>query len=115
MSVGPPCEAETRLRGCQLSKRNERNRPAELSLQFCKGRSVSHEHRQRRVRQDMAGCAAQDHLPQTALRVGAFYEKVAAERLGAREDGFARSAGRVCNLLDLDRYAVPPKRSRQVL
>ena len=33
--------------------------------------SVRHEHWQRRVGQDVAGCAAEDQLPQAALRVGA--------------------------------------------
>ena len=42
--------------------------------------------------EDMAGGAAEDHLPQAALRIGALDEQVAAERGGAFENDFAGGA-----------------------
>ena len=43
------------------------------------------EHRQFGVRQDMAGGAAEDQLPQPALCIGALDDEVAAECAGAVE------------------------------
>ena len=48
------------------------------------------EHRQFGRRQDVAGGAAEDHLPQTALRIGAFDQQIGADRGGLGENGFAR-------------------------
>jgi hypothetical protein len=47
---------------------------------------IRHQHRQRRVLEDVAGRAPEYHLAQTALGVGAFDEEIAAERLRGRED-----------------------------
>src|SRR6185437_2472455 len=55
-------------------------------------RSVRHEDRQGRVAEDVTGGAAEDHLPQTALRIGALDEQVAAERGGAFQNDFAGGA-----------------------
>src|SRR5436190_8984488 len=48
--------------------------------------SVREEHRQLGRRENVVGCAAEDHLPQAALCVGAFDQQVCALRSGLREN-----------------------------
>src|SRR5262249_16340022 len=53
-------------------------------------RSVGHEHWQFCVAQDVAGGAAEDHLPQSALRVGTLDQEVTAQRLRVQQDRLTR-------------------------
>ena len=46
---------------------------------------MRHQDRHRRIAEDVAGCAAEKHLPQAALRVGPLDEQVASERRGFPE------------------------------
>src|SRR5579871_3467426 len=55
-------------------------------------RSVRHQYRQGGTGQDVARGAAEDHLAQAALSVGALDEEVAAERLCDRQDSLAGRA-----------------------
>src|SRR5258708_15677207 len=55
-------------------------------------RSVCHEPRQFRVVENVAGGAAKDHLPQSALRVGALDQEVAAQRLRVSQNRLTRHA-----------------------
>src|SRR5262249_9307233 len=59
---------------------------------FSRDRSVCHEHRQLRVAENVAGGAAKDHLPQSALGVGALDEEIAAQRLRVGQNRLARQA-----------------------
>src|SRR5215468_2368985 len=59
---------------------------------FSRDRSVCHEHRQLRVAENVAGGAAKDHLPQSALGVGALDQEVAAQRLRVGQNRLARHA-----------------------
>src|SRR5258708_17413143 len=57
--------------------------------------SMRHQHRQRGVGQDVTGGAAEYHLAQAALRVGAFYDEIAASQLRMIEDRLTgRASGR---------------------
>src|SRR5215470_7175199 len=53
---------------------------------------IRHQHRQGRVRQDMARGAAEYHLAQTALGVGALDEEVAVERPRGSQYGLSGRA-----------------------
>src|SRR5437660_8826339 len=53
---------------------------------------ICHQHRQGRVRQDMARRATEYHLAQTALGVGALDEEVAVERLRDGQYGLSGRA-----------------------
>src|SRR5258707_12274079 len=53
---------------------------------------IRHQHRQGRVRQDVARRAAEYHLAQTALGVGALDEEVAVERLRGGQYGLSGRA-----------------------
>jgi hypothetical protein len=53
---------------------------------------IRHQHRQSRVLEDVAGRAPKNHLPQTALSIGAFDEEIAAERLRGRQNGLSGRA-----------------------
>src|SRR6476620_4176639 len=55
-------------------------------------RSVCHEHRQFRVVENVAGGAAKDHLPQSALGVGALDQEVATQRLRVGQNRLTRHA-----------------------
>src|SRR6516162_6422639 len=55
-------------------------------------RSVCHEHRQFRVAENVASGAAKDHLPQSALGVGALDQEVAAQRLRVGQNRLTRHA-----------------------
>ena len=57
-------------------------------------RSVRHQDRQSGVCKNMSRRAAEDHLPQAALRVGAFDQQVAAERGRVLKNDFAGRATR---------------------
>jgi hypothetical protein len=50
---------------------------------------MGHENRQLRMRENMAGCAAEDHLAKSALGVGPLDEKIGMECRRIFEDGFA--------------------------
>jgi hypothetical protein len=54
---------------------------------------MGHENRQFRMRKNMAGCAAKDHLAKSALGVGTLDEKIGMEFRRIFEDGFACGAG----------------------
>jgi hypothetical protein len=55
---------------------------------------MCHENRQFRMRKNMAGCAAKDHLAKSALGVGTLEEKIGVEFRRKFEDGFACGTGR---------------------
>ena len=55
-------------------------------------RSMRHQDRQGRMREDVAGGAAEDHLPQAALGIGALDQQVALPRRRLRQDGLAGAA-----------------------
>ena len=55
-------------------------------------RSMRHQDRQGRMRKDVAGGAAEDHLPQAALGIGALDQQVALPRRRLRQDGLAGAA-----------------------
>ena len=55
-------------------------------------RSMRHQDRQGRMGEDVAGGAAEDHLPQAALGIGALDQQVALPRRGLRQDGLAGAA-----------------------
>src|SRR5262249_36995619 len=55
-------------------------------------RSVCHQHRQLGIGEDVPGGAAEDHLPQPALRIGPFNDEIAAEFLCLGQNGLAGSA-----------------------
>jgi ABC-type nitrate/sulfonate/bicarbonate transport system permease component len=54
--------------------------------------SMCHEHRQFGIAQDVSGRAAEDHLPQSALRVGALDHEVAPQCFGVTENRLAGEA-----------------------
>src|SRR4051812_45216152 len=54
---------------------------------------MGHEHRQLGMSQDVAGGAAEDHLPQSRLGVSALDQKVRVKRPGEFENGLANRAG----------------------
>ena len=51
-----------------------------------------HEHGERSVGEDVPGGAAEDHLPQSALGIGALDQQVALSHRRVRQDRFARAA-----------------------
>ena len=53
---------------------------------------MCHEHRQFRVVDNVAGGAAKDHLPQSALGVGALDQEVSAQRLRVGQNRLTRHA-----------------------
>ncbi len=55
-------------------------------------RSVCHEYWQFCVAQDVAGGAAEDHLPQSTLCVGTLDQEVAAQRLRVGQNHLTRQA-----------------------
>ena len=55
-------------------------------------RSIRHQHRKRRVTDDVAGRTAEDQLAKPALGVGAFDQEVAVERLRGGEHRFTGAA-----------------------
>ena len=58
------------------------------------------------LRQDMAGRAAENHLPQPALGVGALDQEIAAFRLGRAQDRLAGAAALQADRHRLGRDAV---------
>src|SRR5208282_5700477 len=52
-----------------------------------RGRSVRHQYRQRRTRQDVPRRAPEYHLAQAALGIGALHQEIAAMRFGVIENG----------------------------
>src|SRR3954468_19785337 len=68
--------------------------------------SVGHDHREIGLVEDVAGRAAENHLPQPTLGVGALDDQVGAGKLRFAQDGVAGSPDRGADLAPLDRQAM---------
>src|SRR6202022_4850528 len=77
--------------------------------------SMCHEHRQLGIAQDVSGRAAEDHLPQSALRVGALDHEVTPQRLGVTENRLAGEAAIEANGHRLSRHPVQLQIAAQLL